>query len=119
MVKHFLSNLCKYTDIFVFPVQTKNAEAVVSGKKQPLRFDSAFKRLGLSKLLLNQLSLILSDAKGILENPAKDTDVEILFGMLPLCVLTGRLDILKDVIETESGISNSVKNEAARYIEEE
>ena len=91
----------------------------VSGKKQPLRFDSAFKRLGLSKLLLNQLSLILSDAKGILENPAKDTDVEILFGMLPLCVLTGRLDILKDVIETESGISNSVKNEAARYIEEE
>lgn len=37
VVKHFLSNLCKYTDIFVFPVQTKNAGAVVSGKKQPIK----------------------------------------------------------------------------------
>ena len=90
----------------------------VSKKKQPLRI-SAFKRLGLSKLLLNHLTLILSDAKGILETPARDKDMEILFGMLPLCVLTGRLDILKDVIETESGISNSVKAEAARYIQEE
>lgn len=88
----------------------------VSKKKQPLRI-SAFKRLGLSKLLLNQLTLILSDAKGILENPTKDKDMEMLFGLLPLCVLTGRADILKDVIETESGISNSVKAEAARYIE--
>lgn len=90
----------------------------VSKKRQPLRI-SAFKRLGLSKLLLNQLTLILSDAKEILENPAKDKDMEILFGILPLCVLTGRLDILKDVIETESGISNAVKAEAERYIEEE
>ena len=37
VVKHFLSNLCKYTDIFVFPVQTKNEEAVVSGKEQPIK----------------------------------------------------------------------------------
>ena len=37
VVKHFLSNLCKYTDIFVFPVQTKNVEAVVSGKEQPIK----------------------------------------------------------------------------------
>lgn len=54
-----------------------------------------------------------------MDNPAKDKDMEVLFGMLPLCVLTGRVDILKDVIETESGISNSVQAEVARYIEEE
>ena len=61
----------------------------------------------------------LSQSKCILENPAKDKDLELLFGVLPLCVLTGRLDVLKDVIEGESGISSSVKAEVARYIEEE
>lgn len=45
--------------------------------------------------------------------------MEILFGVLPLCVLNGKLDVLKNVIESESGISKSVKDEAARYIEEE
>ena len=90
----------------------------VSEEKQSLRI-SAFKRLGLSKLLLGQLTRVLSDAKCILENPAKDKDLELLFGVLPLCVLTGRLDVLKDVIEGESGISSSVKAEVARYIEED
>ena len=90
----------------------------VSEEKQSLRI-SAFKRLGLSKLLLGQLTRVLSDAKCILENPAKDKDLELLFGVLPLCVLTGRLDVLKDVIEGEIGISSSVKAEVARYIEEE
>lgn len=92
-------------------------KAYVSEEKQSLRI-SAFKRLGLSKLLLGQLTRVLSDAKCILENPAKDKDLELLFGVLPLCVLTGRLDVLKDVIEGESGISSSVKAEVARYIEE-
>ncbi len=89
----------------------------VSKKKQPLRI-AAFKRLGFSKLVINQLTLILSDTKAILDNPSSDKYLEVLFGILPLCVLTGRLDILKDIMETESGISNSVKTEAARYIEE-
>ena len=80
---------------------------------------SAFKRLGLSKLLLGQLTRVLSDAKFILDDPNKEKDLELLFGVLPLCVLTGRLDILEDVIESENGISNSVKAEAARYIEKE
>ena len=87
-------------------------------KKQPLRI-AAFKRLGLSKLLTQQLEIVLTDAKAIMDNPARDKDMEVLFGMLPLCVLTGRADVLKDVIETESGVSNSVKDEVARYIEEE
>lgn len=90
----------------------------VSKGKRSFR-TSAFKRLGLSKLLLGQLTRVLSDAKCILDDPNKEKDLELLFGVLPLCVLTGRLDILEDVIESENGISNSVKAEAARYIEKE
>lgn len=90
----------------------------VSKEKRSLRI-SAFKRFGLSKLLLGQLTRVLSDAKCILDDPNKEKDLELLFGVLPLCVLTGRLDILEDVIENENRISYSVKNEAARYIEKE
>ena len=65
------------------------------------------------------MTRVLSDAKCILDDPNKEKDLELLFGVLPLCVLTGRLDILEDVIENENRISYSVKNEAARYIEKE
>ena len=93
-------------------------EKFVSTQKHPLKI-SAFKRLKLSKLLVNQLTLALSDAKAILNQPSKDKDMEVLFGLIPLCVLTGRHNILREVIETESGISAAVKAEALRYIEEE
>lgn len=95
-----------------------NFKSYVSKKKQPLRI-TAFKRLGLSKLLLNQLEFVLSDAKAILDNSVKNKDMEILCGLLPLSVLTGRIDVLKEVIETENGISNSIKAEVARYVGEE
>lgn len=97
--------------------RAENFKVYASEKKLPLRI-SAFKRLGLSKLLLTKLELILSDAKVIMDNASKEKDMEVLFGLLPLCVLTGKLDILKDVVETESGISTAVKAETARYIEE-
>ena len=89
----------------------------VSHARKPLKL-SAFKRLGLSRLLLNKLNLVLCDAKELLGNPSADKDIEVLLGLLPLCVVTGRIDILNEVIETESGISSAVKAEAARYIEE-
>lgn len=95
-----------------------NFRAYSSKKKQPLRL-AAFKRLGLSKMLLSRLEFILSDAKAILDNPSKEKDMEFLFGLLPICVLTGKANILKEVIETEGGISSAVKAEAERYIEEE
>ncbi len=103
------------------PWPTKRAEefkAYASAKKQPLKI-AAFKRLKLSKLLINRLTIALSDAKAILNQPAKDKDMEILFGLLPLCVITGRIDVLKEAVETESGVSSAVKAEANRYIEEE
>ena len=62
---------------------------------------------------------MLSDAKSILDQPAKDKDMEILFGLLPVCVITGQIDVLKEAIETESGISAPIKAEVTRYIEEE
>lgn len=80
---------------------------------------SAIKKLGLSKLLLNRLTVVLSDAKTILNNPSIDKDLELLLGLLPLCVLLGRQEILKDVLESEKGLSSAVKAEAKRYIEEE
>lgn len=98
--------------------RSDNFQAYVSKKKLPLRI-AAFKRLGLSKMLLSQLELILSDAKAILDNPSKEKDMELLFGLLPICVLTGKVDILKDVLESEGNLSNSVRAEAERYIEEE
>lgn len=98
--------------------RSDNFQAYVSKKKLPLRI-AAVKRLGLSKMLLSQLELILSDAKAILDNPSKEKDMELLFGLLPICVLTGKVDILKDVLESEGNLSNSVRAEAERYIEEE
>lgn len=103
------------------PLPSRRAEkfmAYSSTKKQPLKI-GAFKKLKLSKLLTNQLTNVLSDAKSILDQPAKDKDIEILFGLLPICVITGQIDVLKEVIETESGISAPIKAEVTRYIEEE
>lgn len=93
-------------------------KAFVSPTRKPLKL-SAFKRLGLSKLIQNKLSLVLSDAKELLGTSSADKDIETLMGLLPLCVVTGRIDILRDVIESENGISSAVKAEAARYFEEE
>lgn len=96
----------------------KNFKAFASPLQKPLKL-AAFKRLGLSKLILKKLTLVLCDAKELLGNPSADKDIEVLMGLLPLCVVTGKTDVLKDVIEAENGISSAVKAEAARYIEEE
>ena len=98
--------------------RSDNFEKYVSKAGQPLCL-STFKRLGLSRFLMNKLERVLTDAKAVLDNPSKAKDLEMLFGLLPLSVLTGKTDILKDVIEGENGISNSVKDEARRYVGEE
>jgi hypothetical protein len=93
-------------------------DSVIFGQPQPLKMPS-FKRLKISKLLSNLLAQVLSDAKTVLNQPSKDKDMEILFGLLPLCVVTGQMDILKETVDTENGISSAVKAEVMRYIEEE
>lgn len=92
-------------------------EEYASAKRSPLRL-AGFKRLGLSRLLLNRLESVLSDAKAMFDTPAKERDMEALLGLLPLSVLTGRRDVLRETVESESGLSRAVKEEAARYFEE-
>lgn len=98
--------------------RAENFKAHVSLKKQPLKI-SSFKKLKLSKLLFNQLTLLLSETKYLLDQPSRDKDIEVLFGLLPLCVVTGQIDVLKDLLNNETGISADVKAEVSRYIEEE
>ncbi len=87
-------------------------------RKQPLSITS-FKQLGISKLLLNRIEAVLSDAKAIMDNANHNKDLEILFGLLPLSVLTGKTEVLKETIEIESGISGYVKEIASSYYTEE
>ena len=111
--------VCITPKVDLFPSKrAENFKAYVSLKKQPLKI-SAFKKLKLSKLLFNQLTLLLSETKYLLDQPSRDKDIEVLFGLIPLCVVTGRIDVLKDVIDNEAGISSDVKAEVSRYIEEE
>ena len=42
--------------------------------------------------------------------------MEMLFGVMPICVLTGQLDVMREVLAAESGISSAVKAEAERYL---
>ena len=98
--------------------RAEDFKGFIPGKPKPLRIP-AIRKLGLSRWLLNRLERILSDAKAILSNPAKERDLDVLFGLLPLSVLTGRTDILQEYIESETGISGFVKAEAARYYSEE
>jgi hypothetical protein len=68
-------------------------------------------------LQFNQLTAVLSDAKAILNKPSKEKDLEVLCGLLPRCVIERRRDILKELLDTEKGLSSTVKAEVLRYIE--
>lgn len=92
--------------------------AFTAKRKEPLSITS-FKQLGISKLLLNRIETVLSDAKAIMDNANHNKDLEILFGLLPLTVLTEKTEVLKETIEIESGISEYVKEIASRYYTEE
>lgn len=93
-------------------------KAYAPGKKLPLRLAS-WKRLKLSKLLMNRMECILSDVKRLVERESSYKDIEVLLGLLPLAVLTGKTDILGDLLESEKGLSSAVRAEVLRYIEEE
>jgi hypothetical protein len=118
----FVIDLSQHRDPFVNPnIYAKRAEgfkAYSSGKKKPLRL-AAWKRLKLSKMLTLRMEWILSDAKQIMDQESFVKDIEVLFGILPLAVLVGKRDVLKDLLEEEKGLSREVRAEVERYIEEE
>ena len=65
------------------------------------------------------VSRVISDAKVMVDSPERAKDMEMLFGVMPICVLTGQLDVMREVLEAESGISSAVKAEAERYLKDE
>lgn len=102
----------------IYAKRAVNFKAYRSGKKKPLRL-AAWKRLKLSKMVLNRMERILSDVKQIVNQESYSNDIEILLGILPMAVLTGKREVLKDILEEEKGISREVRAEVERYIEEE
>ena len=102
----------------IYAKRAGNFKAYRSGKKKPLRL-TAWKRLKLSKMVFNRMERILSDVKQIMDQESYAKDIEILLGILPMAVLTGKREILKDLLEEEKNISREVRAEVERYIEEE
>ena len=74
------------------------------------------KKLGLSRLMLSRLEKVLADAKCM--GAISDTSMECLFGLLPMCVLSGKQEILPELLDSEKNIKPEVKAEIQRYIEE-
>jgi len=106
---------------YIIPIpgkRTGDFDACKTVKAAPLRI-AALRKLGLSKFFMNRMELLLTNAKHILDDETKDKDLEILFGLLPLCILTGKRDLLEEVLDKEQGLSSAVKKEVKRYIGEE
>lgn len=74
------------------------------------------KKLGLSRLMLSRLEKVLADAKCI--GSISDTSMECLFGMLPMCVLSGKQEALAELLDSEKNIKSEVQAELQRYVEE-
>lgn len=74
------------------------------------------KKLGMSRLILSRLEKVLADAKCMCA--ISDTSMECLFGMLPMCVLSGKQGVLPELLDSEKNIKPEVKAEIQRYIEE-
>lgn len=74
------------------------------------------KKLGMSRLVINRLEKVLADAKCMAT--VSDSSMEYLFGMLPMCVLSGRQDTLSELLDSEKNMTTEVKTELRRYIEE-
>lgn len=80
---------------------------------------SLLNTMAVSKLLMNRLTKVLSDAKAIINDTTKDKDFELLFGLLPLAVLTGKSEVLKEIVEKDNGFSRLAKNITEQYYEKD
>lgn len=69
--------------------------------------------------MMNRLTKVLSDAKAIINDTTKDKDFELLFGLLPLAVLTGKSEVLKEIVEKDNGFSRLAKNITEQYYEKD
>lgn len=93
-------------------------------KKLSLR---TIKDLNLSPFLYNRLERVISEAK-IISKYAEDisfnkkvneTDMEILFGVLPFAILLGKNELLTELLDSNgAAMSSQVKHIIHRYVEE-
>lgn len=47
-----------------------------------------------------------------------DSSMEYLFGLLPLSVVNGKLELLSEAVNEEKGLPLNIQSEIKRYIEE-
>ncbi len=73
------------------------------------------KKLGMSRLVINRLKDVLADAKCI--DTVSDASMEYLFGMLPLSVLSGKQEVLAELLDDEKNLAEEVRIEIQRYLE--
>lgn len=74
-----------------------------------------FKQFRMHPLLANRLQRVLADAKYMAN--LTDASMEYLFGLLPLTILSGKWEVLTELIENEKNLSPSVQTEIERHIE--
>ena len=74
------------------------------------------KKLGLSRLMLSRLERVFADAKCMGE--ISDTSMECLFGMLPMCVLSDKQEVLRELLDSEKNLKPEVRAEIQRYVAE-
>lgn len=101
---------------FVPGVQAAEFQVYSSTPQRPT-LAKLLKQLRLSKLTINRMQSVLSDAAGMID--LNNRDIDIFFSMLPLSVVTGQVNLLKDALEAETGISDAVKTEIKRYISDD
>ena len=112
-----------------FVESTSNSEPIAGKRRENFKSFSAnttapkkislLNTLVVSKLLMNRLTKVLSDAKAIINDTTKDKDLELLFGLLPLAVLTGKSEVLKEIVEKDNGFSRLAKNITEQYYEKD
>ncbi len=82
-----------------------------------LVFEKQFQQLQLSPLVQKQVQKQLSTAAGLAEG--NQADIELLFGLLPLCTALGRQDILQAVLREGRALLPEVILAVRRYTPED
>ena len=98
---------------FCLGKRTAKFRAELPMKDTPL-FLKAFQQLNLSAFVFKQINLIFSMAGAMVS--AKARDIELLCGLLPLCVALGRQDVLASVLSTETGLGKPAREAARRFL---
>lgn len=79
-------------------------------------------KLGLSRLVINRLTKIICETRQLAEitnDPKRRRETDILFGTLPFAALTGKTNVLREILEARDDWSSRLTTEIARYVDVE